>query len=82
MQRMGIDPALAGSVVLTTVTDVVGFFAFLSGQPVAGVTISVVNRVGLNPLPPQKEPNVLPSTTTVTSASTGMSTTATTKMSP
>lgn len=29
MQRMGIDPALAGSVVLTTVTDVVGFFAFL-----------------------------------------------------
>lgn len=29
MQRMGIDPALAGSVVLTTVTDVVGFFVFL-----------------------------------------------------
>lgn len=29
MRRMGIDPALAGSVVLTTVTDVVGFFAFL-----------------------------------------------------
>jgi magnesium transporter len=29
LQRMGIDPALAGSVVLTTVTDVVGFFAFL-----------------------------------------------------
>jgi magnesium transporter len=29
MQRVGIDPALAGSVVLTTVTDVVGFFAFL-----------------------------------------------------
>ena len=26
---MGIDPALAGSVILTTVTDVVGFFAFL-----------------------------------------------------
>ncbi|HHX8307423.1 TPA: magnesium transporter [Vibrio diabolicus] len=24
-----IDPAVAGSVVLTTVTDVVGFFAFL-----------------------------------------------------
>lgn len=29
LQRMGIDPALAGSVVLTTVTDVVGFMAFL-----------------------------------------------------
>jgi len=29
MKRLGIDPALAGSVVLTTVTDVVGFFAFL-----------------------------------------------------
>lgn len=27
--RIGIDPALAGNVVLTTVTDVVGFFAFL-----------------------------------------------------
>jgi len=29
MQRLNIDPALAGGVVLTTVTDVVGFFAFL-----------------------------------------------------
>ncbi|MGB5830711.1 MAG: magnesium transporter [Thiohalocapsa sp.] len=29
MRRLAIDPALAGSVVLTTVTDVVGFFAFL-----------------------------------------------------
>jgi magnesium transporter len=29
MRRVGIDPALAGSVVLTTVTDVVGFFCFL-----------------------------------------------------
>jgi magnesium transporter len=29
MRRLGIDPALAGSVVLTTVTDVVGFFCFL-----------------------------------------------------
>ncbi|HEX5739799.1 MAG TPA: magnesium transporter, partial [Hydrogenophaga sp.] len=29
LHRMGIDPALAGSVVLTTVTDVIGFFAFL-----------------------------------------------------
>ncbi|MBO8086856.1 MAG: magnesium transporter [Marichromatium sp.] len=29
MRRFGIDPALAGSVVLTTVTDIVGFFAFL-----------------------------------------------------
>jgi magnesium transporter len=29
MQRVGVDPALAGGVVLTTVTDVVGFVAFL-----------------------------------------------------
>ncbi len=29
MRRFGIDPALAGPVVLTTVTDVVGFMAFL-----------------------------------------------------
>ena len=29
LKRMGIDPALAGSVVLTTVTDVVGILAFL-----------------------------------------------------
>lgn len=29
LKRFGIDPALAGGVVLTTVTDVVGFFAFL-----------------------------------------------------
>lgn len=29
LEKMGIDPALAGGVLLTTVTDVVGFFAFL-----------------------------------------------------
>jgi magnesium transporter len=29
LERMGIDPALAGGVLLTTVTDVVGFMAFL-----------------------------------------------------
>ena len=29
LERIGIDPALAGSVLLTTVTDVVGFLAFL-----------------------------------------------------
>ncbi len=29
LRKFGIDPALAGSVILTTVTDVVGFFAFL-----------------------------------------------------
>jgi len=29
LQRLGIDPALAGGVVLTTATDVVGFFSFL-----------------------------------------------------
>ena len=30
LQRLGIDPALAGGVALTTLTDVVGFFALLS----------------------------------------------------
>jgi len=29
LQRFGVDPALAGSVVLTTITNVVGFVAFL-----------------------------------------------------
>ena len=29
LKKMNIDPALAGSVVLTTVTDIVGIFAFL-----------------------------------------------------
>ncbi|WP_281646642.1 magnesium transporter [Parendozoicomonas sp. Alg238-R29] len=29
LKSMDIDPALAGSVILTTITDVVGFFAFL-----------------------------------------------------
>ena len=29
LKHIGIDPALAGSVLLTTVTDVVGFMAFL-----------------------------------------------------
>lgn len=29
LKRMGVDPALAGGVVLTTATDAIGFFAFL-----------------------------------------------------
>ena len=29
LDRMGIDPALSGAVILTTVTDVVGFLSFL-----------------------------------------------------
>ncbi|MEW5681371.1 MAG: magnesium transporter [Pseudomonadota bacterium] len=29
LEKMDIDPALSGSVILTTVTDVIGFFAFL-----------------------------------------------------
>lgn len=29
LRKLGADPALAGSVVLTTVTDVIGFFSFL-----------------------------------------------------
>jgi magnesium transporter len=29
MKRLGLDPAQCSSIILTTVTDVVGFFAFL-----------------------------------------------------
>ena len=29
LDRMGVDPALASGTFVTTVTDVVGFFAFL-----------------------------------------------------
>jgi magnesium transporter len=29
MKRFGLDPAQCSSIILTTVTDVVGFFAFL-----------------------------------------------------
>jgi len=29
LNRLGIDPAVASSVFLTTITDVVGFFVFL-----------------------------------------------------
>ena len=29
LKRMGIDPALSGAVILTTVTDVIGFLSFL-----------------------------------------------------
>lgn len=29
LRRLNIDPALAGNVILTTITDVIGFFAFL-----------------------------------------------------
>ena len=29
LERLGVDPAVASSVVLTTITDVVGFFVFL-----------------------------------------------------
>ncbi|MGB0957060.1 MAG: magnesium transporter, partial [Litorivicinus sp.] len=29
LKRVGVDPALAGGVLLTTITDVVGFFTFL-----------------------------------------------------
>jgi magnesium transporter len=38
LKRYGIDPALAGGVVLTTITDVVGFFAFLGLATVLLVT--------------------------------------------
>ncbi|WP_448211904.1 magnesium transporter [Colwellia sp. MEBiC06753] len=34
LEKVGIDPAIAGSVILTTVTDVVGFFVFLGSATV------------------------------------------------
>ncbi len=34
LDKNGIDPALAGSVILTTVTDVVGFFVFLGSATI------------------------------------------------
>ena len=34
LNKHGIDPALAGSVILTTVSDVVGFFVFLGGATI------------------------------------------------
>jgi magnesium transporter len=30
LERVGVDPAVASTVFVTTVTDVIGFFAFLS----------------------------------------------------
>jgi magnesium transporter len=30
LDRVGVDPAVASTVFVTTVTDVIGFFAFLS----------------------------------------------------
>jgi magnesium transporter len=35
LKRLGIDPALAGGVLLTTVTDVIGFLAFLGLAAIA-----------------------------------------------
>ncbi len=29
LKRIGVDPAIGSTVILTTVTDVVGFFSFL-----------------------------------------------------
>ncbi len=34
LEKLNIDPAIAGSVILTTVTDVVGFFVFLGGASI------------------------------------------------
>jgi magnesium transporter len=36
LEKLGIDPALASGAFVTTVTDVVGFFAFLS---IAGILL-------------------------------------------
>jgi magnesium transporter len=34
LDKVGIDPALAGSVILTTITDVIGFFVFLGSASI------------------------------------------------
>ena len=38
LDKLRIDPALSGSVILTTVTDIIGFVAFGPRHPVAGVS--------------------------------------------
>ena len=48
LQRLRIDPALAGGVVLTTVTDVVGFMAFLG----LGALLLVVALLSHSPMDP------------------------------
>ena len=30
LKKIGVDPALGGGVILTTITDVIGFFSFLA----------------------------------------------------
>ena len=30
LKKAGVDPALGGTVILTTITDVIGFFSFLA----------------------------------------------------
>ncbi len=30
LKKLGVDPALGGGVILTTITDVIGFFSFLT----------------------------------------------------
>ncbi|TKB47485.1 magnesium transporter [Thalassotalea mangrovi] len=34
LDKLGVDPAIAGSVILTTITDVVGFFVFLGSATI------------------------------------------------
>ena len=39
LEKLGVDPAIAGSVILTTVTDIVGFFVFLGSATQGGITL-------------------------------------------
>ncbi len=39
LKRIGVDPAIAGGVLLTTVTDVVGFLSFLG---LAAIVLALV----------------------------------------
>lgn len=45
LDKLKIDPALSGSVILTTVTDVVGFVAFLGLDPVAVMKVCCTAKI-------------------------------------
>jgi magnesium transporter len=43
LKKLKIDPAVSGSVILTTVTDVVGFFLFLGLGTLIFVTLAATS---------------------------------------
>ena len=56
LKRIGVDPALAGGVLLTTITDVVGFFAFLGLAAltlIQAATLTLGNNIELARIRPR-----------------------------